>query len=66
MSFVFSYLYKEGAIYKCLTVDQEGTEIAGGQISDYINENNEIILYPKYIAKQIVKNFILETLSLIL
>ncbi len=44
----FDYLYEEGKIYKCLTVDEEGTIIAGGQIGHYLNENNEITLYIKY------------------
>ncbi len=45
---IFSYLYRDGYKYECLTVDEEGTEIAGGQVIEYLDEGNEILLYPQY------------------
>lgn len=45
---IFAYLYRDGYKYECLTVDEEGTEIAGGQVIEYLDEGNEILLYPQY------------------
>ena len=38
--------------YECLTVDKEWTEIAGGQTIEYLDEGNEILLYPKYVREE--------------
>ncbi len=49
---VYNFLYQEGKIYKYLSYDPEGNIVAGGQVMDYVDANNEIILYPQYEDEQ--------------